>query len=595
MPATGVRLRALMRTSAAVRAGVALAQALLIYLLGNAALTHAWPATVPMLMQPILVCAEFVPILAALGIGRLRPPALGLWLGIATAAIAVLAVHSITRMLPAPAVRLPPRPSVFALGPLLGAALFVAQSLLLAAAADRRWRPSYPRLFETSWNLGVQLVLTALFLGLFWAILGLGALLFGVVGLHGFGRLLTERAVSLPLTTLAIAFAIHVTSLRGRLVDGARTLVLTLFGFLLPVLAAIAGAFLVSLCFVSAQPLWRTHHALLLLSMAVLLLLLLLNAAYRDGLAEAAASAAVRVTGRVGAILLLPLTGLAIVALHARVAEDGWSPERVLAAAWLLVCGLYALGYLVAALRPRRWLAGIETVNVAMAAVVVLVLLALLTPLADPARIAAGSQVARLRAGRVAADRFDYAFLATGSAGYGRAALLRLQRDPPAQDAELVRRRATAALAARPGVAMRPQESAADIIRNVTVHPAGRALPPTLLPRLAQWHPWDPRVPNCLRMRDRRCDAVFIDLRHDGTEQLAFIEPDLPNIQVMAMGPDGVWSGIGSLTIPIHCESLRNSLIAGRMTTAPSPWADLLVDGHHIAFTQREDLATCPK
>ena len=56
----------------------------------------------------------------------------------------------------------------------------------------------------------------------------------------------------------------------------------------------------------------------------------------------------------------------------------------------------------------------------------VAVILALFSPLADPARLSVADQVARLEAGKVTADKFDYAFLQNSSGRVGRAALARL-------------------------------------------------------------------------------------------------------------------------------------------------------------------------
>jgi hypothetical protein len=50
----------------------------------------------------------------------------------------------------------------------------------------------------------------------------------------------------------------------------------------------------------------------------------------------------------------------------------------------------------------------LEATNIAMAFVVIVVLLALCTPLADPRRLSVEDQVARLETGKVKPEAFDY-------------------------------------------------------------------------------------------------------------------------------------------------------------------------------------------
>jgi hypothetical protein len=89
-----------------------------------------------------------------------------------------------------------------------------------------------------------------------------------------------------------------------------------------------------------------------------------------------------------------------------------------------------AAGYAVAALSPGRALARIELCNVGAVILGVLVVLALFTPLLDPARISVASQVARLHAGQVTPEQFDFAYLRFAGGRYGAEALATLKSDP---------------------------------------------------------------------------------------------------------------------------------------------------------------------
>jgi hypothetical protein len=81
---------------------------------------------------------------------------------------------------------------------------------------------------------------------------------------------------------------------------------------------------------------------------------------------------------------------------------------------------------------PGIGLQRIETCNLFAAGLGVLVLLGLLTPVLDPARIAARSQVARLHAGKIPADQFDYAYLRSQGSRFSTAAFEALKADPSA-------------------------------------------------------------------------------------------------------------------------------------------------------------------
>jgi hypothetical protein len=60
----------------------------------------------------------------------------------------------------------------------------------------------------------------------------------------------------------------------------------------------------------------------------------------------------------------LPVVLVGIYALGLRVAQYGWTADRVIAAACLLVALFYAAGYLWAASQYDTWLRPVTTVNV---------------------------------------------------------------------------------------------------------------------------------------------------------------------------------------------------------------------------------------
>ncbi|WZB70759.1 DUF4153 domain-containing protein [Achromobacter xylosoxidans] len=139
-------------------------------------------------------------------------------------------------------------------------------------------------------------------------------------------------------------------------------------------------------------------------------------------------------TLRLAMLCLLPLAAVALYGLGLRVGQYGWTIPRV----WALYCGgllaLYALGY--AAALPAGFYGTLATTNL-VAAFATLVLLALVqTPVADPRRIAAQSQLQGLLDCRLEPREYRYSSMRNDHGRWGRDALRQLadgaasKRDP---------------------------------------------------------------------------------------------------------------------------------------------------------------------
>lgn len=233
-----------------------------------------------------------------------------------------------------------------------------------------------------------------------WGTLWLGAALFALVGSTLLQQVLSKGWVILPLTAAAFACGMELTDVRPGIIRGIRTLGLSLLSWLLPVATVLIAAFLLCLPAFGVDALWYTRHATQLLVVAALLLIVLLNAAFQNGVVYAELPRIVRNSARLAAGLLAPVIALALYALNLRVDQYGWSVDRVGVAAALLVLSSYAAGYLWATAQRGPWQSRLARVNIVCALLTVATLLALLSPLVDPARIEVDSQMARLAAGR---------------------------------------------------------------------------------------------------------------------------------------------------------------------------------------------------
>ena len=561
---------------ALVRLGIGAAQGAGLALLWLANRHGAFPATVPQVYAPLLAVALFVPLLMSQALGNVRRSTLLIWGVVATALAAGLTWYDVWHGWPSGVGNLPsPRIIV-----ILAMFLFVAHALVSCGDADRRVVARYPTLFDLAWKLGVQFAITLCFVTAFWVMLWLGIALFNMIGFTGFGRFITGELVAIPLTTIAAAAALHATDLSAPLVRGVRTLALTLLSWLLPVIALIALAFLVSLAVTGLQPLWATRTAAFLLIAAVAVLVIHINAAYQDG--AATPPHILRVAGTLAAVLLVFLTWIAAYALWLRVMQYGWTVDRVTSAACVAVAAMFAAGYLIAAVLPGSWLHFIERWNVYGTFFFLIVVFALATPIADPMRLAVDSQVARLKSGAVKPEKFDFHYLARQGGRFGHQALAELAKSPNMK---------IAALALAPSKklsleSMLPHFTPADITSRITMHPAGKALPESFVKQ--DWsnlkYPAIGGLYSCVEARSDyfRCDAAAIDIDGDGVTELVVIGTQMFNQRPAGWSAwvyrvkDGHWQAVAE--IPDQgCGDAREALLAGRFELVEPSFKDVRV------------------
>lgn len=554
------------------RIGIGLIQGMLLYLLYTALEDTCWPATTPLLFAPLVMLGVLLPVILISALGHLPRRTLASWAGTAAIAITLLAIHDISRRLGGVDV-LRPTPSG-ALSVCLAAGCFIAHALVLAGARERRRIASYATYFDVAWTLGLQLAFSALFVGATWLVLQLGASLFDLIRLDFLSQAMRKAWFAIPVTAFAFASAMHLTDVKPAIVRGIRNLVHVLLSWTLPVLTLLVGGFLASLPFTGLEPLWATRSAAGMLLSAAASFVVLINAAWQDGSERPAR--VIAVSARVASLLLAPLTLLAAYALALRVLDHGWSTDRVIAAACLLVAACYAGGYAAAALR-RGWLPTLAGVNIAAAFAVLGVLALLLSPPGDPGRIAVASQLARLDAGQITLRQLDVAYLWHHGARYGRATLARLDSSTTGPDTawlrtELARLRQPA-----------QDTGVTNMAEQLRVWPEGAMLPAgfaqTDWRRTQQWA----RLPQCMRRQNTVCDAFVLDLGGDARPEVVVIGADDDGGAVLRQDARSAWELAASLPVMLgDCTALFNAMRAGRLRAAPPVLADLEIDGRRI-------------
>jgi hypothetical protein len=565
------------------RIGIGLIQGVLLYLLYTALQDKLWPATAPLLFAPLVMLGVLLPVILISGLGHVPRRTLAGWVSAAAIAITLLAVHDIWRRLGGVDV-LRPTPS----GPLtvcLAAACFIAHALVLAGARDRRRIAAYATYFDVAWTLGLQLAFSALFVGATWLVLQMGASLFDLIRLTFLSQAIEKAWFSIPVSVFAFASAMHLTDVKPAIVRGIRNLVHVLLSWTLPVLTLLVGGFLASLPFTGLEPLWATRSAAGMLLSAAASFVVLINAAWQDGSERPAR--VIAVSARVASLLLAPLTLLAAYALALRVLDHGWSLDRVIAAACLLVAACYAGGYAAAAAR-RGWLPTLAGVNIAAAFTVIGVLALLLSPLLDPGRIAVASQLARLDAAQIMLRQLDVAYLWDHGARYGRAALARLESSTTGPDAAWLRTELTRLRQPDLDTGVRP------LADQLHVWPAGATLPAGFVQTDWRRTPDAAHLPPCMRAQTSPCDAFILDLGGDARPEVMVIGADGEVGVVLRQDARGAWELAASLPLLLgDCTPLLDAMRAGRLRAAPQALADLAIDGRRIPLQNAQTQLEC--
>lgn len=563
-------------------------QGLALYLLYLAHDYKVWPATDGLVFAPLLVASLTVPLIFILSIGNLRARTVALWVLSATALTAFLGWYDIWHGWPTDgAPNLIPSALTFVGTVVL---IFISHALITGGDHDRRFRATYPTHFDVSWKLGLQLALAVLFVLIFWALLWLGASLFGLVKLTFFRKLIGEEWFSIPMSALATALALHVTDVRPTLVRGARNLVLVLLSWLLPLMALIAIGFLFALLFTGLAPLWETRRATALLLIAASTLIVLINATYQDGAPEKPVSRIFRITASAAALALTPLSLLAAYALALRVQQYGWTVDRITAATFVLIALAYAGGYAFAVFDRSIWLRRIENWNFAVALLILATLFAYFTPIADPYRISVSDQLARLENKRISANKFDVAQLRWEGGRFGKAALEHLSTVPD----RALAKRAREMLARDSRYAnLRSPTPILLLDTNVTVYPRGKALPASFVKNLGQIGTRS-GAPACLRYEGSKCDVFLIDLDQDERDEILFVVKGLEGNAVYAQSKS--WSMVGRFRYPLCAEEIQ-ALKSGafQLRTQVPRFRTLDINGQSFSLVPNDEPRTCKK
>lgn len=476
----------------------------------------------------------------------------------------------------------------------LSLGLYVVTPFLQARLAAGRWRVPYPELVRNAWQNGLTLLLALVFVGLSWGVLILSARLFRLIGIDVLDELLTYELFIIPATGTLFGTGIVIARTQQRTVQTLLHILVGLFTGLLPVLSVVILVFLGSLALTGIEQLWdgsgsiwQTASVTLVLSTLLASQILFLNAVFQDGTRPAPYPLVFRWIIRLALLALPVVAALALYALWLRIEAYGWTVERFWALAAVAVLALYSAGYALAQLVPHRnWLGHLPRVNVAMALVVLALVIAGNSPLLDPHRLAADSQVERLRAlpGSEVEER-DLAWLRFQTGRYGRDALRALLED--------ARRTGEAALADRIAIQLTsesPRQSARPAATTQRPEPRPNPLrdPSQLQPDVPEGDPpleedylsflrREPgAVVNCAG-DEADCVVVRVDANGDGAAERLLCNLALPgsiSCRLALQQGDGGWRWLSVVAWPRN-EATLQAIRTGAVLVAPSRWQSL--------------------
>ena len=322
---------------------------------------------------------------------------------------------------------------------LIGAAGFVLLPLV-QELDPRQPQWNYPAVFRAAWRNTVHLALAVCLSISVFVLLWIAGMMFRMIGINTVLDVLGHARFHIAAWPIVLAVSLVGVRRRPQIADTLRRSWLTLNAWLLPLVALVGLAFTIALAARMALGFEAVKLSAGALIAFCALWIKLINAAWQDSPGAAPFGQGLSRTLRLAMLCLLPLAAVALYGLGLRVGQYGWtipaSGRSIAAACWR--CTRWATP---AALRPAGFYGTLATTNL-VAAFATLVLLALVqTPVADPRRIAAQSQLQGLLDGRLEPREYRYSSMRNDHGRWGAMPCASWPTAPPASAIRASRRR----------------------------------------------------------------------------------------------------------------------------------------------------------
>jgi hypothetical protein len=358
-------------------------------------------------------------------------------------------------------------------------AVMIAAPLFQTIRDEGRGNFPYGRLHNHAWTDAVIGVASLAFTGVVFLLAWLIAGLFDLIGIEAIRKLLQKEWFTWVLSGFAFGAAVGILRERERLLATLRRLVMIVYSVLAPVLAVALVLFLASIPFTGLGKLWKSGvPATPLLLLAGAGAILLANAVFGDGKDDRSDNRLLNWSALLLVAVILPLSIIAAYSMGIRISQYGWTPERI----WGVIAVAVAIAYGIAGwytiwrgrlefdehLRPLQTSLAIGLCGLA---------LFLALPILDFGAMSARSQIARLESGKVSPAKFDWKAMAFD---FGPAGRSRLQQIAKSASPGTNRLAATALAAKDRWDATQEKIVAGPLPVEVTVYPAGSAVPAEL-------------------------------------------------------------------------------------------------------------------
>ena len=316
----------------------------------------------------------------------------------------------------------------------------LALPLFQAEFHRRRFATPYREVFALVWTDAISAAGALAFTGISWIVLALMSELFHLLKIDFLSDLMDEGAFGWAFSGLAAGAALGTIRNQLKVLNVMQTVVLLVASLLaLPVAVALV-VFLLATAVSGPQVLWdATRSATPLLLACAAGAFVLTNAIARQDDETMTRNRVMRIAGWGLAAVILPLAVFAAFSMGLRLDQYGLAPERLWGLVAIFVACVCGVAYWVALARGRKagWAANLRRSTFHFGLVVCGLALLLALPILDFGAISTRNQVARLEAGRVEVDAFDFSALRWDFGEPGRRALQRLAKSGNGQIAEL--------------------------------------------------------------------------------------------------------------------------------------------------------------
>lgn len=463
---------------------------------------------------------------------------------------------------------------------------FVSLGLLCGFDVEaRRWR--YEQLFHYAWRNGILLFTAWVMVGIVWAVLFAGAGLMSLIGVKWVMEMIRKPVFFFPVTGLVAAGAFALGLARAGMTETIRRYTLSIAAWLLPLVLFFAVLWVLALPFTGLEPLFKTRSAAFLMLAFTALAVLFANCAYQDGEQAQPYPQWLSRATQAAWLALLAVVAIAWWALGQRVAQHGWSEDRLWAALVAGLAAVYAAGYALSWLRRERWMRAMAPTNITAALLLCAGLLAFLSPLAQVRQLAVQLHLVHVQA-REGQQEPDWDYLRWESGRFGRAALQAMAAGQGVPAGQAWAQQATRLLAQTRRYDSQPEKSmsAEDVARQFDVHPRGRSLPPGFVAQVQGKEPgWEVR--RCLKAT-QPCPVWLGDLNGDGQDELLLFHGGW-NGAVFLPAAAG-WRQAGSFATRGARGALDPAALDAAQAVAPQ-WQDLQVQGQRLRLQVTPDAA----